>query len=58
MKLSRFIRVKEEADKEAMAELGDEELAQTDAVRKVKDDFFCEANREEVNRELLKEQVA
>jgi hypothetical protein len=28
------------------------------AVRKIKDDFFCEANKEEVNKELLKEQVA
>jgi hypothetical protein len=28
-----------------------------DAVRKVKDDFFCEADKEEINKELLKEQV-
>ena len=56
--LDKYIRVKEEPDKEAMGELGDEELARVDAVRKVKDDFFCEANKEEVNKELLKEQVA
>jgi phage host-nuclease inhibitor protein Gam len=56
--LARYVRVKEEPDKEAMAELDDETLAQVDAARKVKDAFFCEANREEVNKELLKEQVA
>jgi phage host-nuclease inhibitor protein Gam len=53
-----FIRTKEEVDKEAMAVMADEELAMVDAVRKVKDTFFCEANREEVNKELLKEQIA
>lgn len=53
LKLTKFIRVKEEPDKEAMAELDDASLAQVDAVRKVKDDFFCEANREEVNKDLL-----
>ena len=52
-----FIRVKEEADKEAMAVMTDEELAQADAVRKVKDDFFCEADKEEINKDLLKEQM-
>ena len=54
----RFIRIKEEPDKEAMATLDDETLAQVDSVRKVKDDFFCEADKEEVNKDLLKEQVA
>jgi phage host-nuclease inhibitor protein Gam len=53
-----FIRTKEEVDKEAMAVMTDEELAMVDAVRKVKNDFFCEANKEEVNKELLKEQIA
>jgi phage host-nuclease inhibitor protein Gam len=53
--LDKYIRVKEEADKEAMAALDDETLAQVDAVRKVKDDFFCEADREEINKDLLKE---
>jgi phage host-nuclease inhibitor protein Gam len=38
--LDRYIRVKEEPDKEAMADMDDEALAQADAVRKVKDDFF------------------
>jgi phage host-nuclease inhibitor protein Gam len=55
--MDRYIRIKEEPDKEAMADLDDEALAQVDAVRKVKDDFFCEANREEVNKVLLREQV-
>jgi hypothetical protein len=50
--------VKEEPSKEAMADLDDETLVQVDAVRKVKDDFFCEADKEEINKELLKEQVA
>jgi hypothetical protein len=55
--MDRFIRIKEEPDKEALAELEDDALAQVDAVRKVKDAFFREANKEEVNKELLKEQV-
>jgi phage host-nuclease inhibitor protein Gam len=58
LKLTRCIRVKEEPDKEAMADLDDETLSQVDSVRKVKDDFFCEADKEEINKELLKEQVA
>lgn len=58
LKLDRYIRVKEEIDKDLMAEMSDEALAQVDAVRKVKDAFFCQANREEVNKELLKEQVS
>jgi phage host-nuclease inhibitor protein Gam len=55
--MDKYVRVKEEADKEAMAELDDEALTQVDAVRKVKDDFFCEADREEINKDLLKEQM-
>jgi phage host-nuclease inhibitor protein Gam len=55
--LKKYIRVKEEADKDAMAGLDDETLAQADAVRKVKDVFFCEADKEEINKSLLKEQV-
>jgi phage host-nuclease inhibitor protein Gam len=55
--LEKYIRVKEEADKEAMAALDDETLTQADAVRKVKDDFFCEADKEEINKDLLKEQM-
>jgi phage host-nuclease inhibitor protein Gam len=58
LKLDKYIRVKEEPDKDAMAELDDEALSQVDAVRKIKDAFYCEANREEVNKELLKEQIA
>jgi phage host-nuclease inhibitor protein Gam len=55
--LEKYIRVKKEPDKEAMAALDDETLAQADAVRKVKDDFFCEADKEEINKDLLKEQM-
>jgi phage host-nuclease inhibitor protein Gam len=55
--LDRYIRVKEEPDKEAMAVMDDEALSQVDAVRKVKDDFFCEADKVEINKELLKEQI-
>ena len=58
LKLDRYIRIKEEIDKDLMAEMSDESLTQVDAVRKVKDVFFCQANREEVNKELLKEQVS
>ena len=58
LKLVRYIRIKEEIDKDLMAEMTDESLAQVDAVRKVKESFFCEANREQVNKELLKEQVS
>jgi phage host-nuclease inhibitor protein Gam len=57
LKLGKYVRVKEEPDKEAMAELKDDALAQVDAVRKVKDDFFCEADKEEINKDLLKEQM-
>lgn len=53
MNLIRCIRVKEEADKEAMSALDDETLLQVDAVRKISDDFFCETKTEEVNRDLL-----
>lgn len=55
--LSQFVRVKEEPDKEKLKELKDEELAQIEAVRKIKNDFFCEANRENINKELLKSQL-
>jgi phage host-nuclease inhibitor protein Gam len=58
LNLIKYILVKEEPSKEAMADLDDDTLAQCDAVRKVKDDFFCEADKEEINKELLKEQVA
>jgi phage host-nuclease inhibitor protein Gam len=58
LNLGKYIRLKEEPDKDAMAAMTDEELVQVDAVRKVKDDFFCEANKDEINKELLKEQIA
>ena len=53
MKLLKCIRVKEEADKVAMSELTDEQLFQVDACRKITDDFFCEADTEEINKDLL-----
>ncbi|GHV76485.1 hypothetical protein AGMMS49942_13060 [Spirochaetia bacterium] len=55
--MDKYIRVKKEPDKEAMAGLDDEALAQVDAVRKLKDDFYCEADKEEINKDLLKEQM-
>jgi phage host-nuclease inhibitor protein Gam len=58
LNLEKYIRVKEEPDKEAMSCMDDETLAQVDSVRKVKDEFFCEADKEEINKELLKEQAA
>ncbi|MDR0709623.1 MAG: host-nuclease inhibitor Gam family protein [Spirochaetaceae bacterium] len=58
LNLTKYIRIKEEVDKDAIAEMTNESLAQVDAVRKVKDEFYCEANKDEVNKELLKEQLA
>jgi len=58
LKMAKYIRIKEEPDKEAMANLDDDTLAQVDSVRKIKDDFFCEADKEEINKDLLKEQAA
>ncbi len=58
LRLYQYIHTKETPNKEAMKEMDDEALGQVDAVRKVKDAFFCEANRDEVNKELLKEQVS
>jgi len=58
LKMFKYILVKEEPSKDAMADLDDDTLRQVDAVRKIKDDFFCEADKEEINKELLKEQVA
>ncbi|MBN2546543.1 MAG: host-nuclease inhibitor Gam family protein [Spirochaetes bacterium] len=57
LNLNQYIRIKEEPDKEKMSELSDEALCSVEAVRKIKDDFFCEANKEEINKELLKSQV-
>lgn len=47
------VRIKEECDKDAMGNMTDEELKSVDAARKVSNDFFCEANMEEVNKDLL-----
>jgi phage host-nuclease inhibitor protein Gam len=55
LRLNNYIRVEKTPDKEAMKNMSDESLAQVDAVRKVKDDFFCEPNREEINKDLLKQ---
>ena len=54
LNLTACIRLKEEPDKDAMAALDDETLCSVDAVRKVTDDFFCEAKMEEVNADLLR----
>jgi phage host-nuclease inhibitor protein Gam len=51
LKLTKFIRVKEEPDKDKMAELSDESLSQVDACRKSTDDFFCEAKTESVSQD-------
>lgn len=51
--LLKCVRIKEEVDKDELGKLDNETLLQVDAVRKTSDDFFCEANTEEVNRELL-----
>lgn len=48
------VRIKEEPDKDAMSNLTDDQLKTVDAIRKVSNDFFCESDLEEVNRELLK----
>lgn len=47
------VRIKEECDKDAMGNLTDDDLKSVDAARKVSNDFFCEANMEEVNKDLL-----
>lgn len=57
LSLTKCVRIKEEPNKEAMAELDDETLLQVDACRKVTDDFFCQTNTEEVNKDLLKSAV-
>jgi phage host-nuclease inhibitor protein Gam len=54
LKLEKYVRIEETANKDAMKELDDDSLAQVDAVRKVKNDFYCEADREKINEDLLK----
>lgn len=57
LKMKKFIRIKEEVDKEQLSTLDDETLATVDAVRKIKNEFFVEAKTEEINKELLKSGV-
>ncbi|MDR2663667.1 MAG: host-nuclease inhibitor Gam family protein [Treponema sp.] len=52
--LHKYLRIEKQPDKEALKEMNDDSLALVDAVRKIKDEFFCEPNREEVNKDLLK----
>ena len=47
------VRIKEECDKDAMSNLSDDDLMSVDAARKISNVFFCEANMEEVNKDLL-----
>ncbi len=47
------IRVKEEIDKEALAEFEDGELAQVDAAKVENDVFGYKVNRDEINKRLL-----
>jgi len=53
MGLTQYVRVREEPDKESMLSLDDETLAQVDAVRKSKDEFFIQPKREQVNKDLM-----
>jgi phage host-nuclease inhibitor protein Gam len=53
--LGKYVRIKKEPDKDLMKDMDDESLAQVEAVRRIKDDFFCEPNREEVNKDLLRQ---
>jgi len=52
--LEQFVRVRIEPDKEAMLSLSDETLAQVEAARKSREDFFVETKRDLVNQELAK----
>lgn len=47
------VRVKEEVDKDALAEFEDDELAQVDAAKVETDVFGYKVNRDEVNKRLL-----
>lgn len=51
--LTSYIRVRKEPDKEAMLELDDDTLAQVEAVRKSREEFFVQPKREQVNKDLL-----
>ena len=52
-KIQSCIRVKEEANKESLGLMDDAFLKTVGASRKITNDFFCEANIEEVNKDLL-----
>lgn len=52
-KIQSCIRVKEEPDKESPGLMDDAFLQTVGASRKITNDFFCEANIEEVNKDLL-----
>jgi len=51
--MSQYVRVRKEADKEALMSLDDETLAKINAVRKSKEEFFVQPKREQVNKDLL-----
>lgn len=48
-----YVRVREEADKEAMLAMDDDQLSQVEAVRKSREEFFVQPKRETVNKDLL-----
>ena len=52
-KIQSCIRVKEEPNKESLGLMDDAFLKTVGASRKITNDFFCEANIEEVNKDLL-----
>lgn len=52
-KIQSCIRVKEEPNKESLGLMDDAFLYTVGASRKITNDFFCEANTEEVNKDLL-----
>lgn len=52
-KIQSCIRVKEEPNKESLGLMDDAFLHSVGASRKITNDFFCEANTEEVNKDLL-----
>ena len=52
-KIQSCIRVKEEPNKESLGLMDDAFLKTVGASRKITNDFFCEANIEEVNKVLL-----
>lgn len=47
------VRIKEEVNKEALRDFTDEELAKVGASRKIKEEFFCQTKREQVNQDML-----